>query len=370
MGEMEETCEGFSPLISNMVASDAPLFTRLPTNSNGYVAATTRDLWNCLLDEGYKADVCVHTDNGGVIHAHTGVLGGTSPVLKNMLTQSKVRPRSISIHGVPHQAVRAFIRYLYSSCYEHKEMDEFSLHLLVLSHVFVISSLKKACSHRFEMGLLTDDNVVDVFQMAHLCDAPRLRLICHRLIVKNFKVISTTDGWRAMKHSRPQLEKELLESLIEADSRKQERLKKIKEKKIYLRLSEAMEALVHICKDGCRTIGPHDQVLKGNGVPCDFPACKGLEMLIRHFAGCKARVAGGCTHCKRMSQLLELHSRICATSDVCKVPLCRHFKKKLKHQHQTKKDERRWKLLVSRVLAAKHTAVASVFPSAIAVVST
>ena len=84
-----------------------------------------------------------------------------------------------------------------------------------------------------------------------------------------------------------------------------------------------MEALVHICRDGCRTIGPHDKVFKEDQAPCRYEACKGLELLVRHFAGCKLRVPGGCIHCKRMWQLLELHSRLCADSDMCRVPVCR-----------------------------------------------
>lgn len=83
-----------------------------------------------------------------------------------------------------------------------------------------------------------------------------------------------------------------------------------------------MEALVHICRDGCRTIGPHDKDFKANQ-PCSYAACKGIELLVRHFAGCKLRVPGGCVHCKRMWQLLELHSRLCADPDYCRVPLCR-----------------------------------------------
>lgn len=92
---------------------------------------------------------------------------------------------------------------------------------------------------------------------------------------------------------------------------------------MYLQLYDAMEALVHIFRDGCRTIGPHDKILKENQAPCKYEACKGLELLVRHFAVCKMRAPGGCTHCKRMWQLLELHSRLCADSDVCRVPLCR-----------------------------------------------
>ncbi|KAI3960887.1 hypothetical protein MKW92_000858 [Papaver armeniacum] len=265
-----------------------------------------------MFHEGYRTDVTINTDNGGVIYAHASIL------------------------GVPHQAVRAFIRFLYSSCYEQEEMNEFILPLLVLSHVFV-------------NGLLTMDNVIDIFQLSLLCDAPRLSLFCHRLIVKSFLVISSTEGWKVMKQSHPMLEKELLESVIDADTRKQERLKKLDQRKIYLQLYEAMEALVHICRDE-------------NQPPCNFGACKGLETLVRHFAGCKLRVPGGCVHCKRMWQLLELHSRLCGEPNECKVPLCRTFKERL--QQQSKKDEVKWKLLVQNILRAKKLSGPSFFRAA------
>lgn len=97
----------------------------------------------------------------------------------------------------------------------------------------------------------------------------------------------------------------------------------MKDRKIYLELYEAMEALVHICKDGCRTIGPSNKGFNKDQEPCKYEACKGLELLFRHFSNCNLRVPGGCIHCKRMWQLLELHSRLCANSDMCRVPLCR-----------------------------------------------
>lgn len=101
--------------------------------------------------------------------------------------------------------------------YEQEEMNEFVLHLLVLSHVFVIPMLKNVCVQQLERGLLTTENVVDVFQLARLFDAPRLCLLSHRMIVKNFKVVSASEGWKVMKQSNPRLEKELFESVIDAD---------------------------------------------------------------------------------------------------------------------------------------------------------
>lgn len=97
-------------------------------------------------------------------------------------------------------------------------MDEFVLHLLVLSHVHMVPQLKRECEQKLELGLLTIDNVVDVFQLALLCDAPRLSLICHRKVIKNFKAVSATEGWKSMKQSHPVLEKEIMESVIDEES--------------------------------------------------------------------------------------------------------------------------------------------------------
>lgn len=85
-------------------------------------------------------------------------------------------------------------------------MEDFALHLLVLSHVYVVPSLKQECGRQFEGGLLTTENVVDIFQLALLCDAPRLSVICHRMLINNYKSISATEAWMAMKESHPLLE--------------------------------------------------------------------------------------------------------------------------------------------------------------------
>ncbi|XXG62099.1 hypothetical protein AAC387_Pa05g0534 [Persea americana] len=293
-----------------VLSSGSKFSKRVPRFSN--VPKEIKDMWNRLFEEGYKADVKILTDDvASTISAHSFVLGIASPVLKNILEDAIVKGgfQYIKIPGVPFEAVSAFIRFLYSSSYDQEGMKKFVLHLLVLSHIFSVPSLKK-----------------------------------------NFKTVSRTEGWKVMKKADPMLEQELLESLVEADSREQEKLKKLEEKKIYLQLYDAMEALLHICKDGCRTIGPRDKMLKVSQVPCGYSACKGLELLVRHFSSCKTRVPGGCVHCKRMWQLLELHSRMCSEPDSCKVPLCRHFKEKMKTQ--SRKDEEKWKLLVSKVMTA------------------
>ncbi|GAV80898.1 BTB domain-containing protein/zf-TAZ domain-containing protein [Cephalotus follicularis] len=337
-----------------------------PLTRYSFVPTATRDLWDHLFDEGYRADATINTDNGGIIYGHANILGMASPVLKGMLKQSKRigRRQSISILGVPSDAVRVFVRFLYSSCCKKEEMEEHVLHLLVLSHVYVVPQLKRICEWQLEQCWLTTENVVDVFQLALLCDAPRLSLICHRIILRDFKAVSATEAWKVMKQSHPVLERELLESVIDKNNRQKDRIKKANERKIYLQLYEAMEALVHICREGCRTIGPHDKDLREEQEPCKYAACKGLELIVRHFAGCKSRVPGGCIHCKRMWQLLELHARLCNGSDDCRVPLCRNFKEKIRKQ--SKKDEIRWKILVKKILRAKCVGISPFFSLATA----
>ncbi|KZV24606.1 BTB/POZ and TAZ domain-containing protein 4 [Dorcoceras hygrometricum] len=237
-----------------------------------------------LFDEAYRADVSILTDDGGVIYAHACILGNASPVLRSMLKQKGRtrgrRLRSISIRGVQPEAARVFVRFLYSSCYEEGKMKEFAMPLLVLSHAYVVPHLKKICESWLEQRLLSIENAIDVFQLSLLCDAPRLSLICHRFILKNFKSVSATEGWNAMKESHPVLEKELLTSIIDEDFTQKERTRKANERKVYEQLYDSMEALVHICKDGCRTIGPLNKNLRHDCQPCEYMACKGLETLV------------------------------------------------------------------------------------------
>lgn len=88
------------------------------------------------------------------------------------------------------------------------------MHLLLLSHAYVVPQLKQLCEWHLEHGLLNTENVIDVFQLSLLCDFPRLSVISHRMIMKHFKELYATEAWIAMKKSHPFLEKELRDSVI------------------------------------------------------------------------------------------------------------------------------------------------------------
>lgn len=104
--------------------------------------------------------------------------------------------------------------------------------------------------------------------------------------------------------------------------RQRRRRRKREEQGVYMELSEAMECLQHIFTEGCTDVGPFDQEPRRS--PCvRFATCRGLQHLIRHFAACDhRRHRRSCPRCKRMWQLLRLHSSICDQPDPCKVPLC------------------------------------------------
>lgn len=100
MGKMNDLCEQ-SPLVARKETPVPPPLPVPGTSSyhrkglamngstlRGYscVATATRDLWERLFDEGYKADVTINTDNGGSIYAHASILVRPFfPYLSNVL---------------------------------------------------------------------------------------------------------------------------------------------------------------------------------------------------------------------------------------------------------------------------------------------
>ncbi|XP_047342664.1 BTB/POZ and TAZ domain-containing protein 2-like [Impatiens glandulifera] len=304
------------------------------------------------------ADIHIVTAGGIRIPAHRSILASASPVLENIIDRPnkknhKSSERTIPILGVPSEAVAVFVRFLYSSKCTEEEMDLYGFHLLTLSHAFAVPQLKQRCAKAL-IQQLKISNVIDMLQLARLCDASELYFRSMKLVSTKIKLVEKTEGWKFVQKNDPWLELEILQFIDDIESRKKRTRRQKEERSLYLQLSEAMECLEHICTEGCTNIGPYDmEPGKKKKVPCQkFATCKGLELLFRHFATCKRRVNNGCDRCKRMWQLLRLHSSICDNPDLCKVPLCRQFK--LKGQQKRKgEDEGRWKVLVRKVAVAK-----------------
>lgn len=98
-----------------------------------------------------------------------------------------------------------------------EDLEKYGIHLLALSHVYLAPQLKQRCSKAVGQRL-TIDNVVDVLQLARLCDSPDLYLKCTKLVSNNFKAVEKTEGWKFVQDHDPWLELKILQFIDEAES--------------------------------------------------------------------------------------------------------------------------------------------------------
>lgn len=98
-----------------------------------------------------------------------------------------------------------------------EQMDKFAIHLLALSHVYSVPQLKQRCIKGLAEKLSLD-TVVDVLQLARLCDAPDLHLKCMKLLSSNFRSVEETEGWKFLQNNDPYLELDILQFMDETES--------------------------------------------------------------------------------------------------------------------------------------------------------
>jgi hypothetical protein len=95
-------------------------------------------------------------------------------------------------------------------------VEKYAVQVLVLAHAYQVPWLKRSCEAAIG-ARLTADSVVDVLQLAALCDAPRLHLRCTRLLAKEFKAVERTEAWRFLQENDPWQELDILQRLHDAD---------------------------------------------------------------------------------------------------------------------------------------------------------
>ncbi|KAJ8559713.1 hypothetical protein K7X08_003771 [Anisodus acutangulus] len=171
-----------------------------------------------------------------------------STVLESILVRPQKRrssEKTILILGVPCDAVPVFVQFLYSFKCTEGQMQKHGIHLLALSHVYLVPCLKHRCTKALAEQL-TIENVVDMLQLARLCDAPDLYLKCMKFLRSNCMKVEKTEGWKFLQRHDPMLELEILQFMDEAESKKMRRTHR-REQNLYLQLSEGMHCLEHIC---------------------------------------------------------------------------------------------------------------------------
>lgn len=94
------------------------------------------------------------------------------------------------------------------------EIEKYGMHLLTLSHAFLMPRLKQRVTKGLARTLMKE-NVVDVLELAKLCDAPDLSLVCMKLISRHFKTVEKTEGWQILQEHDPWLELDVLQFIDE-----------------------------------------------------------------------------------------------------------------------------------------------------------
>ncbi|KAJ0938612.1 putative chromatin remodeling & transcription regulator BTB-POZ family [Helianthus annuus] len=179
--------------------------------------------------DSVETTVYISTSGGRTIPAHAQILASASPVLEGIIDNLRKYQRleeAITIPGVPCDAVEVFVNFLYTNRCSEVEMEKFGIHLLALAHVYMVPQLKTQCSKAL-IRRLTVENVVDVLQLARLCDAPDLYLKCMRLISNRFKPVEETEGWKFLQNNDPFLELEILKFIDESESRRKSTKKRM-----------------------------------------------------------------------------------------------------------------------------------------------
>ncbi|EQC40191.1 hypothetical protein, variant [Saprolegnia diclina VS20] len=126
-----------------------------------------------------------------------------------------------------------------------------------------------------------------------------------------------------------------------------------KKAQVHVHILEAIgtlnETMRKAREERAKSIALHMQLLvhasscnaeKGN---CTSLNCEKMKELLRHGGNCKLRATGGCTICRRVWALLQIHARQCRNAE-CSVPRCKDLRehlRKLALQQQLMDDRRR-----------------------------
>lgn len=90
---MEKNIDDFSPECSpENVPPPPPVKSNstdlFPQRRHNSVSTATRDSWDRMFDEAHGADVLIHTDNNGLIYAHSNVIVSSLKTFNQILRKS------------------------------------------------------------------------------------------------------------------------------------------------------------------------------------------------------------------------------------------------------------------------------------------
>ncbi|KAK6939937.1 BTB/POZ domain [Dillenia turbinata] len=145
------------------------------------------------------------------IHAHKAVLANRSPVFRAMFENQMEEGLSgtVKISDVSHDALRAFVNYLYTAeaCLD----DQMARDLLVMAEKYQVKHLKAYCE-KFIASKLNRGSSLSSYAFAHQHNAKHLLDAALSLIVENMDKLTKLEEYRELKEKDPQLVLEIYEA--------------------------------------------------------------------------------------------------------------------------------------------------------------
>ncbi|XP_011871172.1 PREDICTED: speckle-type POZ protein A-like [Vollenhovia emeryi] len=174
--------------------------------------STLLDNLGLLFDDQKFSDVTIAV-RGKEFQVHKVILAAQSPVLSAMFEhEMKERETNrVDITDMDPEVWREMVRFIYTG--KVANLKEMANDLFSAADKYGVESLKKKC----EVALvekLNFKNATEIFILADLHDAPRLKAYVIDFIVTYATDVMDTEGFESMASSYPHLTKEILQALV------------------------------------------------------------------------------------------------------------------------------------------------------------
>lgn len=156
----------------------------------------TSTMWKLAFEEQLCADIKLVARNGEHIMASKIVLSVHSDVFRAMLGGRSWEPNKSEVDlDDDYEPLFQLVNYIYDRTFNPTSVNE-GLRLLMIADKYNIPSAKAQCVAFLGGHVITDSNVMDIFQVSHLVDAHVLSVACIRfLIPKTDPEFENVPGW-------------------------------------------------------------------------------------------------------------------------------------------------------------------------------
>jgi len=184
-----------------------------PVVSETYYQDCWRSDFENLFTSKTGSDISFIID-GQETKAHKLILSARSPVFSAMFNsemKEKILDR-IDFSDISLNIFNALLRFIYT---DRVQLTDSNVEpLLAAADKYLLSSLKSRCEE-FLINHLTTVNCIEMMTLADLYNALRLKKVTQELFSSRHTEIRKTEGWKALKKSRPDVASNIVELLLD-----------------------------------------------------------------------------------------------------------------------------------------------------------